>query len=119
MDSRSPVGVVLIGQPTLRRQLQPGRVRRARPADHATLTLDGIDLAETVATSPITCRSPGAPTRCSATTRWRVIHHASRGLPRAINNLAVQSLVAAFAADKGIVDESLAARTAVAEVTGE
>jgi hypothetical protein len=35
-----------------------------------------------------------------------VIHHASRGLPRAVNNLATRSLVAAFAVDKAIVDES-------------
>jgi hypothetical protein len=35
-----------------------------------------------------------------------------------VNNLAVQSLIAAFAADKTIVDES-SARAAVAEVTTE
>jgi type II secretory pathway predicted ATPase ExeA len=38
--------------------------------------------------------------------------------PRAVNNLALQSLVAAFAEDKTIVDES-STRTAVAEVTAE
>ncbi len=42
----------------------------------------------------------------------------SRGLPRAVNNLAVQSLVAAFAHNKAIVDES-SARAAVTEVTAE
>jgi type II secretory pathway predicted ATPase ExeA len=45
-----------------------------------------------------------------------LIHQVSRGLPRAVNNLAVQALVAAFAVNKTIVDES-AARAAVAEVT--
>jgi hypothetical protein len=35
-----------------------------------------------------------------------------------VNNLAVQSLIAAFAADKAIVDES-SARAAVTEVTTE
>ena len=45
-----------------------------------------------------------------------LIHQVSRGLPRAINNLAVQALVAAFAASKPIVDES-SARAAVTEVT--
>ena len=45
-----------------------------------------------------------------------LIHQVSRGLPRAINNLAVQSLVAAFADSKAIVDES-SARAAVTEVT--
>jgi len=44
------------------------------------------------------------------------VHQVSRGLPRAVNNLAVQSLVAAFADGKAIVDES-SARAAVTEVT--
>jgi type II secretory pathway predicted ATPase ExeA len=47
-----------------------------------------------------------------------LIHHTSRGLPRAVNNLALQALVATYAANKTIVDES-AARAAVAEVTTE
>ncbi|MBO2440256.1 hypothetical protein J4557_22255 [Actinomadura nitritigenes] len=40
---------------------------------------------------------------------------ASRGYPRAINNLAIQSLLATFIADKTVVDET-AARSAVNEV---
>ena len=47
-----------------------------------------------------------------------LIHQVSRGLPRAVNNLAVQALVAAYAGNKAIVDES-SARAAVAEVTAE
>jgi type II secretory pathway predicted ATPase ExeA len=47
-----------------------------------------------------------------------LIHQVSRGLPRAVNNLAIQSLVAAFAESKAIVDES-SARAAVTEVTAE
>jgi type II secretory pathway predicted ATPase ExeA len=47
-----------------------------------------------------------------------LIQQASRGLPRAVNNLAIQSLVAAYAADKSVVDEN-SARAAVTEVTTE
>ena len=47
-----------------------------------------------------------------------LIHQVSRGLPRLVNNLAVQALVATFADGKAIVDES-AARAAVAEVQAE
>ena len=47
-----------------------------------------------------------------------LIHQTSRGYPRAVNNLAIQALLAAFAANKAIVDES-SARTAVTEVTTE
>ncbi|GGT05557.1 hypothetical protein GCM10010156_74100 [Planobispora rosea] len=44
-----------------------------------------------------------------------LIHTASRGCPRAINNLVIQALQATFIADKTIVDESCA-RAAVNEV---
>ena len=45
-----------------------------------------------------------------------LIHDAARGLPRAVNNLATQALVAAMAGRKNIVDEQ-SARAAVTEVT--
>jgi hypothetical protein len=47
-----------------------------------------------------------------------LIHQTSRGYPRAVNNLALQALVAAFGANKAIVDES-STRAAVAEVTAD
>ena len=47
-----------------------------------------------------------------------LVHQTSRGYPRAVNNLALQALVAAFADDKAIVDES-STRTAIAEVTAD
>ncbi len=47
-----------------------------------------------------------------------LIHQVSRGMPRAVNNLAIQALVAAYATNKAIVDES-SARAAVTEVTTE
>ena len=45
-----------------------------------------------------------------------LIHITSRGYPRAVNNLAIQALVATYAAGKAIVDEQ-ATRAAVTEVT--
>ena len=45
-----------------------------------------------------------------------LIHTTARGYPRAVNNLALQALVATYAAGKAIVDEN-AARAAVTEVT--
>jgi type II secretory pathway predicted ATPase ExeA len=47
-----------------------------------------------------------------------LIHQVSRGLPRAVNNIAVQALVAAYASNKAIVDES-STRAAITEVTTE
>jgi type II secretory pathway predicted ATPase ExeA len=45
-----------------------------------------------------------------------LIHTTSRGYPRAVNNLAIQALVATYAARKSIVDEQ-ATRSAITEVT--
>jgi type II secretory pathway predicted ATPase ExeA len=47
-----------------------------------------------------------------------LIHQTSRGYPRAVNNLALQALIAAFANDKAIVDET-STRVAIAEVTAD
>ena len=47
-----------------------------------------------------------------------VIHDAARGLPRAVNNLATQALIAAYADRKAIVDEA-STRIAVTEVTSD
>jgi type II secretory pathway predicted ATPase ExeA len=47
-----------------------------------------------------------------------LIHTTSRGYPRAVNNLCLQSLVAAYATGKPIVDET-AARAAVNEILDE
>ncbi|MGB8385907.1 MAG: hypothetical protein WCG47_32495 [Dermatophilaceae bacterium] len=47
-----------------------------------------------------------------------LIHNASRGYPRAINNLAVNALTAAFARNTSIVDEK-AARIAISETDAD
>jgi type II secretory pathway predicted ATPase ExeA len=47
-----------------------------------------------------------------------LIHNASRGYPRAINNLAVNALTSAFARKTSIVDEK-AARIAISETGGD
>jgi len=46
----------------------------------------------------------------------RLIHQVRRGLPRAVDNLAIQALIAAFATNKGILDKA-STRAAGTEVT--
>jgi type II secretory pathway predicted ATPase ExeA len=46
------------------------------------------------------------------------LHEAARGLPRAVNNLARQALVAAYANRSSLVDDK-AARQAVAEAESD
>lgn len=118
MDSQSPFACLLVGQPTLRRRMKLG----------VLAALDQrIGLRYTMA--PMTDKETGSYLRHHLALAGRddtlfsddaitLVHQTSRGYPRAVNNLALQALVAAFAADKAIVDES-STRTAIAEVTAD
>jgi len=118
MDSASPFALVLVGQPTLRQRLRLGvfaaldqrvALRYAIPPMTRADTGDYIAHHIRLAGRTDTLFSDDATAR---------IHKASRGLPRAVNNLAIQALIAAYAAQAGIVDDK-AARAAVTEVNAE
>ena len=114
MDSRSPFACLLVGQPTLRRRIKLGILA----ALDQRYTLTPMTATEAAGYLKHHLALAGRSDTLFSDDAIALIHQTSRGLPRAINNLAVQSLVAAFAADKTIVDES-AARAAVTEVTTE
>ncbi len=118
LDSRSPASVILIGQPTLRRRLSQGTMAALDQRISLRVHIDGMDLAETLTYVRHHLSLGGRSDPLFSDDAVGVIHHASRGLPRAVNNLAIQSLIATFAADKAIVDEK-AAKMAVVEVNGE
>lgn len=118
MDSRSPLALILLGQPTLRRRLKQGHFAALDQRIALRFHLDGLPLDETAAylTHHLTLAGRSDPIFSDDATA--LIHTTSRGIPRAINNLAVQALIAAYADSKGIVDES-SARAAVTEVTAD
>jgi type II secretory pathway predicted ATPase ExeA len=118
MDSRSPAAVVLIGQPTLRRRLHQGVLAAVEQRIAMRVHLDGMDLSETSDYLRHHLGLAGRSDTLFSDDALIAIHQASRGLPRAVNNLALQSLVATFSAKKSIVDQS-AAKMAVVEVVGE
>jgi type II secretory pathway predicted ATPase ExeA len=118
MDSTSPFACLLVGQPTLRRRMKLG-------------VLAALDqrIGLRYAMPPMTPEETGSYLRHHLSLAGRsdtlfsddataLIHQTSRGYPRAINNLALQALVAAFAENKAIVDES-STRAAITEVTAE
>jgi type II secretory pathway predicted ATPase ExeA len=118
MDSRSPVAVVLIGQPTLRRRLHQGAFAAVDQRIIMRVHLDGMDLPQTADYLRHHLTLAGRSDTLFSDDALIVIHQASRGLPRAVNNLALQSLVATFTAKKSIVDQS-AAKMAVVEVVDD
>ena len=123
MDSTSPFAALLVGQPTLRRRIKLGTFAALDQRIALRYTMTGMELSETKSYLAHHLGLAGRSDTLFSDDAIALIHQVSRGLPRAVNNLAVQALavqalVAAFTADKTIVDEN-SARAAVAEVTTE
>jgi type II secretory pathway predicted ATPase ExeA len=118
MDSRSRLALVLLGQPTLRRRLKQGHFAALDQRIGLRFHLAGLPLEETAAYLKHHLSLAGRSDPLFSDDAAGLIHQTARGIPRAINNLAVQALIAAYAETKGIVDESCA-QAAVTEVTGE
>jgi type II secretory pathway predicted ATPase ExeA len=118
MDSASPFSCLLVGQPTLRRRMKLGALAALDQRIALRYTMPPMTPEETGSYLRHHLGLAGRSDTLFSDDATALIHQTSRGYPRAVNNLALQALVAAFAADKNIVDES-SARTAVTEVTTE
>ena len=118
MDARAALGVVLLGQPTLRRRLKLGHFAALDQRITIRYHLDGLSLDETIAYVGHHLALAGRSDAIFSDDALTLIHRTARGIPRAINNLATAALIAAYADNKAIVDES-SATTAVTEVTAE
>lgn len=118
MDSRSPAATLLIGQPTLRRRIKLGILAALDQRIAVRYHLDGMTAEETADYLRHHLALAGRSDTLFSDDAIALIHTTSRGYPRAVNNLSIAALLAAFADGKAIVDES-SARTAVTEVTTE
>lgn len=118
MDSHSPFACLLVGQPTLRRRIKLGTFAALDQRIALRYAMTGMSDTETSSYLTHHLSLAGRSDTLFSDDATALIHQVSRGIPRAVNNLAVQALVAAYAANKTIVDES-SARAAVAEVTTE
>jgi type II secretory pathway predicted ATPase ExeA len=118
MDSRSPFACLLVGQPTLRRRMKLGVLAALDQRIGLRYTMPPMTDQETGSYLRHHLALAGRSDTLFSDDAVALIHQTSRGYPRAANNLAVQALIAAYTADKTIVDES-STRAAVAEVTAE
>ena len=118
MDSTSPFACLLVGQPTLRRRMKLGVLAALDQRIGLRYAMPPMTAEETGSYLRHHVRLAGRSDTLFSDDATALIHQTSRGYPRAVNNLAVQALVAAFASNKAIVDES-STRAAVAEVTAE
>jgi len=118
MDSVMPFAGILVGQPQLRRRLRHGSFAALDQRIALRYELTGMTRAETDDYLAHHLRLAGREDRLFSDDAVELLHDRSRGIPRALNNLATQALVATFIAHKSIVDTS-AAHAAVTEVYGE
>jgi hypothetical protein len=114
LDSTCP----LIGQPTLRRRIKLGILAALDQRIAVRYTMPGMTTEETASYISHHLTLAGRSDPLFSDDAITLIHQTSRGLPRAVNNLAIQALIAAYASRKAIVDES-SARTAATEVTSD
>ena len=112
MDSGSPFAVLLVGQPTLRQRLRLGVLAALDQRIALRYAIAGMSAADTADYIRHHCKIAGRADTLFSDDAIALIHNASRGHPRAVNNLALHALTAAFAADHAIVDEK-AARIAI------
>lgn len=107
-----------MGQPTLRRRIRLGAFAALDQRIALRFAMPPMSPAETTAYIAHHLNLAGRADTLFSDDATALIHQVSRGLPRAVNNLALHALVAAYAAKKAIVDES-SARVAVTETTSE
>jgi len=115
MDSTSPFACLLVGQPKLRRDIKMGMLAAVDQRIAVRYHMTGMTPAETASYLRHHLTLAGRSDPLFSDDAINLIHTTSRGHPRTINNLAVQALLAAYATNKTIVDES-SARAAVTEV---
>jgi type II secretory pathway predicted ATPase ExeA len=118
MDAASPLAAILLGQPTLRRMLRLGILAALDQRIGLRYAMPPMTGAETASYVSHHLKLAGRSDPLFSDDATALIHEAARGLPRAVNNIATQALIAAWAGRKNIVDEQ-SARAAITEVTSD
>jgi len=118
MDSDCPFATLLIGQPTLRRRIKLGVLAALDQRITLRYAMPGMTDTETASYLRHHIGLAGRSDTLYSDDAATLIHQTSRGYPRAINNLALHALTAAYTTQKAIVDVG-AVRSAITEVTAE
>lgn len=116
MDSASPFAGILVGQPTLARQLRMGIFAALDQRIATRYQLKAMDLAESATYLRHHLALVGRDEPLFADDAITRLHRVSNGLPRALNNTATAALIAAASDNKNLVDDT-SAKKAAAELT--
>ena len=118
MDSQSPFSGILLGQPTLRKRLRIGTFAALDQRIALRYELAGMSDKESAQYIRHHVELAGRKDNLFADDAIELLHRSGRGIPRQLNNLATQALIACFAKQKATVDLDCA-QAAVAEVQAE
>ena len=116
LDSASPFAGILLGQATLAGRLRQGAFAALDQRIAIRYTLGGMDLAESIGYLRHHLAQAGRHDPLIADDAAARLHRYANGLPRALNNAATASLMAAAADGKALVDDTCA-KKAIAELT--
>lgn len=116
MDSASPFAGILVGQPTLARQLRMGVFAALDQRIATRYNIRPMDLAESATYLTHHLHLAGRSDPLIADDAVSRLHRVANGLPRQLNNAATAALIAAAAEGKALVDDHCA-KKAVAELT--
>jgi len=111
--------IVLVGQPELREKLKLSELRQLNQRVIIRYHLDPLDLGETAAYIENRLEVAGGANSIEFTPdALRAVHKGSGGIPRMINIVCDRSLMAAFVAEKRVIDKKVTA-IALSELTSE
>jgi len=97
MDADSPLACLLVGQPTLRRTMKLAVLAALEQRTALRYTMPPMTAAETTSYVKHHIGLAGRADPLFSDDAVALIHNTARGYPRAVNNLAMQALVATFA----------------------
>src|SRR5664279_5038442 len=92
MDSHSPFACLLVGQPTLRRRIKLGTFAALDQRIALRYTMTGMSEPETKSYLTHHLKLAGRSDTLFSDDAVALIHQGSGGIPRAVNNLAIQAL---------------------------
>lgn len=117
MDADSPLALLLLGQPTLRRILRRGSFAALDQRIAVRYQLHPLDDEQAAAYIAHHLTLAGRSDPIFADDATTAIVHAARGLPRQIGNLATAALIAGYTRNNRIVDRDCATAAIVDATT--
>ena len=118
MDSASPFAAILAGQPTLNRQLRMGMFAALDQRIALRYELPGMTEQESAEYVRHHIELSGRKDNLFFDDALELLHRSSRGIPRQLNNISSQALIACYAQQKATVDLTCA-QAAVPDVHAE